>query len=303
MSQILAAIIPVFLVIAIGNVFRRTGFLPMEFWGAVNRLTFNILVPALLISGLSRAEFGGTAILPMLIAVSIPMLGGALLLWLARPAIPLDGPAFTSVYQSIIRPNAYIAFAVALSLYGEAGLSAVALALAPTVPLVNLFSTAVLVKHGAARTDAPSVSRQVARNPLVLASLFGILLQLLGLRLPPVVDETVAIAGEAALPLALLSVGAGLRIKAALAAGAAVMAASAGRLVLMPLATVAVAYAIGLQGMPLFIAILFNGVPAATVSYVMAREMGGDAPLMAGIITVQTGISMVTLPILLALLA
>ena len=55
--------------------------------------------------------------------------------------------------------------------------------------------------------------------------------------------------------------------------------------------------------MPLFIAILFNGVPAATVSYVMAREMGGDAPLMAGIITVQTGISMVTLPILLALLA
>ncbi|MDX1711118.1 MAG: AEC family transporter [Rhodovibrionaceae bacterium] len=303
MSQTLVAILPVFLVIALGNIFRRTGFLPMEFWAAVNRLTFNVLVPALLISGLSRADLAGTNIGPMLVAVTVPMLGLAGLLWVLRPAMPVSGPAFTSVYQSVIRPNAYIAFAVALSLYGQTGLSAVALALAPTVPLVNLFSTAVLARHGSVPAGGSSIIRQVARNPLVLASLFGIGLQLAGLRLPPIVDETVAIAGQAALPLALLSVGAGLRIKAALAAGRAVLGASALRLLLMPLLTAAVAYAIGLEGMPLFIAILFNGVPAATVSYVMAREMGGDAPLMAGIITVQTALSMLTLPVLLALLA
>ena len=303
MIALAGAILPVFLTIALGHLFRRSGFLPETFWDGTNRLTFYVLVPALLISSMSRATLTEISLVPMLVAVIVPVLVVSFGLAAIRPKLTMSGPAFTSLFQGAVRPNAYIAFAVALDLFGEAGLSAIALALAPTVPLVNLLCIAVLARYGAAQADWRQVPRRVVRNPLILATAVGVLLQASGAGLPPILDELLAVAGRAALPIALLAVGAGLSLKAAKTAGKTVVGASILRLVAMPAATALVAAAMGLEGDGLFLAVLFNAVPAATVSYVMAQQLGGDAPLMAGIITVQTALSLVTLPLALIFFA
>lgn len=66
---------------------------------------------------------------------------------------------------------------------------------------------------------------------------------------------------------------------------------------LMPLATLAACHAFGLHGAAAIAALLFQALPTASSSYIMARRLGGDAPLMAGIIACQTLLAGLALPL------
>ena len=97
--------------------------------------------------------------------------------------------------------------------------------------------------------------------------------------------------------LSLLVVGAGLRITLAAQAGTAVAIGVLSRLVVMPAIMFLACWWLGIDGLPRTIAIIASAVPTASSSYVMARQMGGDAPLMANIITFQVILAAFTLPI------
>ena len=144
-------------------------------------------------------------------------------------------------------------------------------------------------------------AKSVAANPLIVAVAIGFFLRITDLGLPPVIGTMMDLLGRAALPLGLLAIGAGLDLAAAKRAGRPVLLVCALKLVLMPLMAIALALAFGLGGVAAFVAVLFHGSPAATTSYILARQMGGDAPLMATILTVEILLVMVTLPIVLSL--
>ena len=61
------------------------------------------------------------------------------------------------------------------------------------------------------------------------------------------------------------------------------------------------AWALGLSGLLVQVAVLLAALPTATSAYILARQLGGDAPLMAGIISGQTLLAMVTIPLMLSL--
>jgi hypothetical protein len=213
-----------------------------------------------------------------------------------------DGPAFTAVLQTAIRPNTYIGLSIPFALYGEAGLTIAALIVAAVVPTVNLISVAALVRYGGHYAgQSPSLARAVLLNPLILACLAGLLLNLSGLGLPPVVDETLAILARAALPLALLAVGAGLDLAAAKASGGRVAAAVVLKLAGLPLLTAAFCWLLDVGGVAWSVAMIFNALPAATSAYILARQMGGAPGLVANILTVQALAAAVTLPLLVLL--
>ncbi len=301
MTAIVLVILPVFALIFLGWLLRRRQFPGEHFWAPAERLTYFCLFPALLATTLARADFSELDVLPMagaIVAAILAMTGGLLL---ARRALGLSGPGFTSLYQGAVRMNTYIGLAVAYGVAGEAGVAAAAVAVAAIVPLVNLLCVSLLARFGtAAQPTLAGVARQVASNPLILGCAAGGALNLSGLGLPPVLGETLLILGRAALPLGLLCVGAALDLRAARRAGGPVLLSSLLKLGLLPALTWAGCWALDVTGTAAFVAVLFNGLPTATSAYILARQMGGDAVLMASLITAQTLLAMLTLPVVLA---
>ncbi len=302
MPDVVLAILPVFLLIFLGTGLKAAGVLAPAFWEGAERLTYFVLFPALLVTTLARAQFGDIDVLPMAGAIAAAVLAMAAGLVAARPWLAHSGAAFTSLFQGSIRFNTYIGLAAASGVLGAAGLAAAAVAVALLVPLGNLLSVAALAWHGTGdRPRSLEVLRQLALNPLILASVLGIAINLAGLELPPVVDPLLTVLGRGALPLGLLAVGAGLDFAAARAGGRTLALACLLKLVVMPALTALGCWIFGAAGAAAAVAVLFNGLPTAPSAYILARQMGGEAKLMASIITAQVALSAITLPVFLIL--
>jgi predicted permease len=218
-----------------------------------------------------------------------------------RRTLKLGGPAFTSLIQSSVRPNVYVALAAASALHGSPGVALMSLCIAVIVPTVNLISVVALVRY-ASDASAPMKWRRtlvpIVTNPLILACGVGLALNASGLRLPPLIGPTLEILARASLPVGLLAVGAGLQFQAQRTTGLAVAVAAALKLAVLPVLTLIFAHALGADALARNIAVLVASVPVS--AYVMAREMGGDPVLMAGAITATTLAALATMPLVLA---
>ncbi|WP_282609683.1 AEC family transporter [Pelagibius sp. Alg239-R121] len=303
MGPILDATLPIFLLILVGFLLRWRGFIERPAWEAVEKLTYMILFPALLIRTLATTDFGSLQVLPIVAAINTPLILTALILMTLVARFTNDGPALTSMLQGFIRPNTYIGLAVAASLFGEVGFATATLAIAASVPLVNLLSVVALSRHGNNGTRSlGGMLLAIVKNPIIVACALGILLNVTAVGLPSISDPFLEILGRAALPLGLIAVGAGLELRNEGGALGALVAPIVGKLVVLPIITAFACGLFGVTGVGAYVAILFNALPAASSSFILARQLGGDAALMARIITIQTAAAMITLPILLGLL-
>ncbi len=303
MIGVVGALAPVFLLILFGYGLRRFGFLPEAAWPPLERLTYFVLFPALLIEKLAGAELAGLSVAPMASAMIVTVLAASAALLLIRPRLSLDGPSFTSLFQGSVRPNTYVGLAAAAAVYHASGIALTAIAVAAVIPLVNVLAVLVLTRYASARTVGwRGTLESILKNPIILACLAGILLNATGVGLPRAVAPLLDIVGGAALPLGLLAAGAGLKMRAARAAGTSVLFSCAVKLMVMPFLTWLACLALGVGGMTAAVAVMFNGLPGSVASYVLSRQLGGDAVLMAGILTVQTLLAMVSLPAILILL-
>ncbi len=303
MLPIVLATVPIFLVIFLGAGLKTWRLLPEGFWAPAERLVYTVLLPALLISTLASADLSGLDAGAMAGAIAAALLIMTGVLLGLRPALAKSGPAFASLFQGATRMNTYIGLSVAFAVHDTGGLAAAAVAVAVIVPLGNLLGVAMLARFGSGGTPSFAAGAGlILRNPLIAACLIGIVMNVSGIGLPPVVGPLLDILARGALPLALLAVGAGLDLRAARAGGRSLAAATGLKLLVLPGITAAGCWLLGVSPIATFVAVLFNGSPTSAASYILARQLGGDAPLMAGIITVQTACAMVTLPIVLTLL-
>ncbi|MDM7947139.1 MAG: AEC family transporter [Oceanibaculum nanhaiense] len=301
MSAVLPALGPIFLIILLGALLKR-GLMPHlglanGFWDAAERLTYFVLFPAMLLTRTATASIGELQVVPMAAALTAPillMIGGLLVV---RERIPIDTPGFTSVLQGTIRPNIYVALAAAGGLYGAAGNTLVAIGV--VVPFVNVLCVVLLTRLiGIADPGWRTLARALASNPIILSVCAGLVLNGLGLGLPPVIGPTLDIIGRAALPLGLLCVGAGLHFGALKAGRTGIVLASVLKLLGLPLLASLACLSFGVEGVTAQVTILFSAAPAAASSYILARQLGGDHQLMAGILTVQVIAAAATLPLI-----
>ena len=182
-------------------------------------------------------------------------------------------------------------------LYGDEGVALAALALAIMVPMLNVISVIVLSIYGSSdsKPDFAAVSRRVLTNPLVIAVGAGLLLNAFGV--PDILFQAIDIIGAGGLGLALLAVGAGMRMGKAREHKLLLAIGVVTRLIGMPAIVIAMSYLVGLEGLPRTVAIIAGAVPTAASAYVMARKMGGDAELMSSIVTFQVIVAFFTLPL------
>lgn len=294
-----------FVVILLGFVFKRRQLITDAFWQPAERITFYVFFPSLLIVSIARADLGGANVAPMLaglvLAIGVVVAGCFAL----RHPLRLDGPAFTSLIQSSVRPNVYVALAAATALYGSAGVTLMSLCLAVVVPTVNVISVVALVRYasaGAAPVQWRRTIGPILTNPLILACGIGLLLNASGLGLPPLIGPTLEILARASLPVGLLAVGAGLQFQALRATGTTVAVASVLKLLVLPVLTLIAVGVMGAEALARTIAVLVASVPVSASAYVMAREMGGDPVIMAGAITASTAVAAVSMPLVLAVI-
>jgi hypothetical protein len=300
MFAIAETIAPIFLMIVIGFAFRRFGFPGDGFWLPAERLAYYVLLPALIVRNLATADLAGIQVGRMALMIVCTAAAMTALVLLLRPLFRQDGPAYTSVLQGAIRLNSYIGFGVAEAFYGQPGVVLSALFVAVMMPTVNVVSIVVLAAY--ARTGPASWRRvplEVARNPIILACALGGLLNATGLPLPGWSVAMLGIVGKAALPIALMCVGAGLVHAAGTVRVGSLGHACALKLVAMPAIGYFIAGWVGLGGLTFTVAVMFAAMPASPASYILARQLGGDAPLMAAILTAQTALAAVTLPLIL----
>jgi malonate transporter len=245
------------------------------------------------------AGVGGALLLSALV---MSLLCLALRPLLARMAV--DGPAFTSVFQGATRWQTYVALAVSGNLFGDIGLALASVAMVAIIPLVNVFSVAVLAHYASTeKQSVRSIVMTVVRNPLIWACAIGLALNVLHVPLPKIWHEVADALGRSSLAIGLLVTGAGLHLEGLLRPSAVAALGVFLKLFLMPALAVTLALWFGLTGANLVIVAACSAVPASSSAYVLARQMGGDAPLLAQIITLQTILAAITMPIAIALVA
>lgn len=296
-AQVIVALAPAALLIALGWVLRHRQMLPDTFWGPAEWLSYHVLLPALFIHGLATADLGAVPVGGMFgVLIGSVMLTAALTV-AARRWFPVDDAGFTSVFQGAIRFNNYVGVMLATGLYGAEGTALAAVANAAIVPTVNVLSVLVFSRYGAARPSWGGVVRQVATNPLVLACVIGGLLQAGGLGLHPALAGTLRSLGQASLALGLLCVGAALDLGTVRGDAGVALRAAAIKFALLPAVTLAGCLAAGLSGRAALVAVLFHALPTASSSYILSRQMGGDARLMASIIALETLLAAALIPL------
>lgn len=296
------ALAPVFLLITLGYGLRRAAFPGDAFWLDAERLVYWLLFPALLLVTIAGAELAGFRIGPLAVALIAAILLTVALTFALRPWLKVDAPAFTSVFQGAIRNNTYVALAGASALYGQAGLAVMGVVVFVVVTTVNVLCVAVLVSYRGGTPTWRQLIVPVVQNPLILACVAGFALNALGLGLGAIPERTLEILGSGSLSLALLCVGAGLDLRRLGRHVRPIVATCVLKLLVMPAATALCLRLLGVEGLTAAVAVLFSACPISASSYVLARLLGGDAPLLATLITITTLAAVVTMPLMLALL-
>lgn len=299
------AIAPTFALIVLGYVLRRGGIPSFEFWNLNDRLVYWVLMPALFFAKISSADLGAAPLggfAGILYAGFFAAVGFG---WLAQHLAGYAPAQGTDVVQGVGRFNTFVGLAIAEAMFGAQGLQTAVLGSALLVPVVNVVMVTMLAMmlgtRGGSRLGG--TLRELIRNPLILSILAGVAFNLMGLRHVPVLHETALVLGQGALPVMLLCVGANLRLDGLRASMGPVILAAVGKLVVFPLV---VAVAIWLIGPPLIVAqvaMIYAALPVAVAAYSLARQMGADAQLMAAMITAQTIVAFVSIPLTLSLIS
>lgn len=303
MPLMVQALLPVFVLIMLGHVFRRIDFPGGDFWPQAERFTYYVLFPAMLVFKLGQARLPASAYGDIALLIGAMLIAMTMVLVLAQWFWRWSGPVFSSVYQGAIRFNSYVGLAAGGMLLGDQGLSLTAIAVAIMVPLLNLLC---ILMFSLVATEGPvrlvPVFKAIVTNPLIVGSVVGVVWSFFEIGFHPLIGGILEPLSNLALPMGLMTVGAGLQLKALRGASLPFIVSSALKLVGFPMMTAGLAMLLGLEGLMVQVAVLLAALPTATSAYILARQLGGDAPLMAGIISGQTLLAIVTIPLMLSLL-
>lgn len=300
MLLVISALLPVFMVIVLGYYLRHRAILDASAWHGLENLCYFVLFPVLLVKTLAVAAIGSADIARLSGALLFAIFSMSALLLLAYPVLrryfSVSPAAFTSLMQGATRWHGFIALSIVGLLLGDAGVAYMAITMTVIIPPLNIINVMVLAHYGEAEGDLSQVFMKLVRNPFIIACALGAFLNISGLGLTPLLYNAADIIGSGALGIGLLTVGAGIHLSGIRDHRGLVVFGALLRLLGMPALMFAGCLLFGVEGLPRTVAMLAAAVPTAAASFVLARQMGGDAPLMANLITLQVLGAVVTLP-------
>ena len=274
---------------------KRAAFMPDTFWAPAEKLTFYVLLPALVIDAIATGRLNELDAGPMVLTVAATLAAATIILVVARAVFGITPSAFGSIFHGVIRPNGYMGIATCLAVLGADALAQVSIVIAVWIPAGLILAVYMFARNGGETGGLRHAFGQVVRNPLILSVFIGLFLNVVGAG--PFLDDFTAleVIGRAALPIGLFAVGAGVDLAAARAAGRQVLATSALSLVGLPALVAGLAWVFDVEPIGAAALILYAAMPTSSSGFIMAQRMNADAPLMAGLITFQTAVSLITI--------
>ena len=298
-SQIL---IPLYLLISLGLIFKYYKFPNDAFWPSLERFIYYVLFPALLFVALVKAPVNGALLKDIILVILLPALLIGFTQWLGFLFPSISSPTFSSMYQGAVRNNTAVVLVIAPWVVPDKGIAIVAVVILILVPFNNIVSVLVLNHYGDnKKRQQVTWWKGLIKNPLIIACIAGILVNFSGIKLPLSLLDTADFLGKSALPLALLAVGSGLKLGSIFHNKIAIILSSVAKLLVLPILAWGACILFQIDTETAKIALLYSAVPTATSSFILARQMGGDAETMAQLITFQTLLAAFTLPIFLAI--
>ena len=285
-------LLPELALIATGVVLVRVLPLGEGAWTSIEKLIYMVLFPPLIFLSIARQPLDQLQAGPYAMGVFLVLLLGIVLGGLGGRLTGTGSPRFASGVQCAFRFNGYLAIALSQRLGGDAGLALCGVMVAIAVPVGNLAAVAYL-----ARGAGQSVWREVARNPLVIAAVAGLVASGVGLSLPEPAVAYLSRLGSASIGLGLIAVGAGLRLSDSRGNTAFAVWVTAVKLIAMPASVLLIAPALGLSALATQILMVFAVVPTASSAYILAARMGGDGPYTARLITTTTVAAALAIPL------
>ena len=298
--NVVMALFPLIILIAMGYIFKRIRFLADEFWRGAEKLNYLILFPVLLFNNLAYIKFELSTITQVLLALFIIIIITALTLWVARAFFHIPIARFGVYVQSQIRFNTYIGLSIMSLLFGAQGMQMFAMMIALAIPLVNVIS--VLAFSQGQGLKPTQILFSLMKNPLILGCVVGIVFNLLQLSLFSGLEQLFKILASMSLPLGLICVGAALQFAELKHDYSRLLLNTLGRLIMMPSLAYLICQALNLNQFETIILVVFFALPTASASYILTRYFNGDSQLMAGVISLQTLCFAVTFPVLMILL-
>jgi malate permease and related proteins len=306
-SDISIIILPVFFVICLGYLLRRTDLIDDRFLYQANRLIYFIGLPSLLFHKIATADFSATFNGRMVAGATVVMLSGLIISYsyaaLGRKYRHEDRGAFS---QGAFRGNlAYIGLPIVFSAYGDAAFARAGMFMGCLVPVINLLSIlALLLPHRTVKRQTGWFFwyRSLLSNPLILAALLGIIWSYWQLPLPKLFARSFSLTASITLPLALLAIGGSFSLRKLRGDLVQATLASLFKVIGLPLLTIAVMLLLDVRGLDLGIAVLMAGAPAAAACTVLAQQLDGNTELAGSIILLSTLFSLFSYPVILYLL-
>lgn len=295
LSQIFAVTGPVFIMVLIGMLLKKIELIDDDFIATASTLTFKATMPTLLFLGILKADLE-TALQPELVgffclATGLSFAGAWF--WAHRFVRCEERGIYV---QGAFRGNCgIVSLALAANQYGDYGLSTGAVMSGIVIVLFNILSTIVLSVYSSQGAELKPVLKGLARNPLIISVIAGLLASAAGLQLPQWLRVSGEYFGSMTLPIALVCVGGSLSLSSLRLSGRAVIGASLAKVFWTPLIFTTLALLLGFEGREIGMLFLFLASPTAAVSFVMARAMGSDGRMAASIIALSTIMSVVTI--------
>lgn len=313
MLPVVITVLPIFFVVLAGWLMRRYGLITDGFIPTANKLVFYFSFPLMIFHSISQYSFF-EQFQPVVIGIVVgSIIFTAVLVIIGVTVVKMPRSRRGSFIQCSTHGNqANVGLAVCFYYLSAAGFATGSIVMGFAVVTQNIISTYVLSYYGINRceighdagtnpdgtpchTSMPKlIAKKLATNPMIIATVLGILVSILGWHMPKIVTNFLDIVSKLALPLALLVVGASLSFRFLNDKKWTIGTAVAIKLLFLPALgfTLFQLFDIGYDDyMP---ALIMMAVPTATVSYVMASQMNGDPEFTAAAVSSSTVLSMVT---------
>ncbi|NDB81770.1 MAG: AEC family transporter [Alphaproteobacteria bacterium] len=305
MLDIFSSILPIFIIMFIGNIIKYTWLKSEEFWRGLESLSYFLLFPVMLFSHISDSELSGTHLVKLMIILMLATTLIAFGLVILQKKYEIDGKVFTSIFQGGVRYNSYIFFALGSALYGEEGMEVISVIAAYMIIYTNILSILAFTiycpedgmnnggKSNAIQWDM--FAKSFIMNPLIIASILGFSCNYLNIEILTSVKKTLDTIATSAHTIGLLCVGASLKLYSNYTDKFSVSVACLAKLIIMPALTFIMLKLLGMKGVEHSVCMLYSTLPPATNSYLLSKQMGGDADVMTSIITISIILSPITL--------
>ena len=291
---------PDFSLILLGFLLCRYTALNRAVWEQAEKLVFFVFFPVLLFHSIVKSPLDLSATSGLIVG-GLTLAASGIAMAYVLPYLPwlgarIDRREHAACAQIGFRFNSFIALAMAERLAGPEGLLLIAVLIGVCVPIFNMAAIWPMARH-----SETHFGRELLCNPFIIATVSGLLANLLGFHIPSWLEPSVSRIGAGSLALGLMAAGAGMRLGSISQAKTLSVAVLLIKHMMMPLVALFLSHALGLSKAQTLVLLAFSALPTAPTAYVLAARMGYNGPLVAGLVTLSTLMGLLSLPFAIAL--